>query len=170
MGNVKPTIRGSARDVISDLAPPPQWIEPELRKLVTRIPAGDNWAHEIKFDGFRMHARNVSGRAALLTRNGLDWTAKYPDIAAAIGAFNCRQAYLDGELCAVRPDGTTAFAGLQGHGGGPTERGVFRVRSVASRRRGRSLLSALAAPCSRTDLRPKFALQIRTKSNLWNRL
>jgi hypothetical protein len=86
--NVKRTIRASAKGVIADLAPPLQWIEPELCKLVTRIPAGDNWAHEIKFDGFRMHARIVSGAAALLTRNGLDWTAKYPDIAAAIGALN----------------------------------------------------------------------------------
>jgi ATP-dependent DNA ligase len=57
MRNVKRTIRASAKDVIADLAPPPQWIEPELCKLVARIPAGDNWAHEIKFDGFRMHAR-----------------------------------------------------------------------------------------------------------------
>ena len=64
MRNVKRTIRASAKDVmdvIADLAPPSQWIEPELCKLVTRIPAGDNWAHEIKFDGFRMHARIVSG-------------------------------------------------------------------------------------------------------------
>ena len=61
MRNVKRTIRASAKDVIADLAPPPQWIEPELCKLVTRIPAGDNWAHEIKFDGFRMHARIVRG-------------------------------------------------------------------------------------------------------------
>jgi hypothetical protein len=76
-----------------DSAMTPQWIEPELCKLVTRIPAGGNWAHEIKFDGFRMHARIVSGAAAPLTRNGLDWTAKYPDVAAAIGALNCRQAY-----------------------------------------------------------------------------
>jgi ATP-dependent DNA ligase len=121
MRNVKRSIRVPTRDVISDLAPPPQWIEPELCKLVTRIPAGDNWAHEIKFDGFRMHARIVSGAAALLTRNGLDWTAKYPDVAAAIGALNCRQAYLDGELCAVRPDGTTSFAALQGHGDTPAE-------------------------------------------------
>ena len=72
MGNVKRTIRASAKDVTTDLAPPPQWIEPELCKLVTRIPAGDNWAHEIKFDGFRMHARIVGSAAALLTRNGLD--------------------------------------------------------------------------------------------------
>ena len=66
-----------------------------------------------------MHARIVSGAAALLTRNGLDWTAKYPDVAAAIGALECRQAYLDGELCAVLPDGTTSFSALQGHGDAP---------------------------------------------------
>jgi ATP-dependent DNA ligase len=64
MRNVKRTIRAAAKDVIADLAPPPQWIEPELCKLVTRIPAGDNWAHEVKFDGFRMHTRIVKGRAA----------------------------------------------------------------------------------------------------------
>jgi hypothetical protein len=59
VGNLKRTIRASAKDVIADLAPPPQWIEHELCKLVTRIPAGEGWAHEIKFDGFRMHARIV---------------------------------------------------------------------------------------------------------------
>ena len=121
MRNVKRTVRVAARDLISDLLPPPQWIEPELCKLVTKIPAGDGWAHEIKFDGFRMHARIVKGAAALLTRNGLDWTAKYGDIAAAIGALKCRQAYLDGEFCAVRPDGATSFSALQGHGDTPGE-------------------------------------------------
>jgi len=121
MRNVKRTILVPAKEVIADLAPPPHWIEPELCKLVTKIPAGDNWAHEIKFDGFRMHARIVKGAAALLTRNGLDWTVKYPDIAAAIGALECRQAYLDGELCAVLPDGTTSFSALQGHGDAPAE-------------------------------------------------
>jgi ATP-dependent DNA ligase len=105
--------------VITELAPPPRWIEPQLCKLVTKIPARDGWAHEIKLDGFRMHARLVGGAAALLTRNGLDWTEKYPDIAEAIGALPCRQAYLDGELCAVRPDGTTSFSALQGHGDTP---------------------------------------------------
>src|SRR5579863_3985103 len=44
---------------------------------------------------------------------------KIPDVAAAIGALNCRQAYVDGELCAVLPDGTTSFAGLQGYGDAP---------------------------------------------------
>jgi hypothetical protein len=47
MGNVKRTMSASAKEVIADLAPPPQWIAPELCKLVTRIPAGEGWAHEI---------------------------------------------------------------------------------------------------------------------------
>jgi DNA ligase D-like protein (predicted ligase) len=111
----KRTIRGGA--VVSSLAPPPKWIEPQLCKLVTKIPAGDNWAHEIKFDGYRMHARIEGGGAVLLTRTGLDWTAKYPGIAAAIAGLECRQAYLDGELCAERPDGTTSFSALQSHAG-----------------------------------------------------
>ena len=93
---------------------------------MTRIPAGENWAHEIKFDGFRMHARIVKGRAALLTRNGLDWTAKYPDIAAAIGALKCRQDYVDGEVCAVRPDGTTSFSALQAMGISPASWRISR--------------------------------------------
>jgi DNA ligase D-like protein (predicted ligase) len=116
MGTVKRSIRGSRRDVIAELAPPPVWIEPQLCKLVTTIPAGDAWAHEVKFDGYRMHARIAEGKAALLTRSGLDWTAKYPQIGGAVAALKCRQAYLDGELCAVRPDGTSSFAALQGHG------------------------------------------------------
>jgi hypothetical protein len=77
MRNVKRTIVLPTRDVIADLAPPPRWIEPELCKLVTTIPAGDGWAHEIKFDGFRVHARIAGGRAALLTRNGRE---RYPHI------------------------------------------------------------------------------------------
>jgi ATP-dependent DNA ligase len=121
MCNVKHTLRAAARDVIAELAPPPQWIEPELCKLVTKIPVGDNWAHEIKFDGFGMHARIVRGAAALLTRSGLDWMAKYPDVAAAIAALKCRQAYLDGELCVVQPDGATSFSALQGHRDTPGE-------------------------------------------------
>jgi DNA ligase D-like protein (predicted ligase) len=112
---VKKTARVS--DAIPSIEALPRWVQPQLSKLVTKIPDGDAWAHEIKFDGFRMHARIANGAASLLTRNGLDWTAKYPAIAVAIGAVKCRQAYLDGELCAIRSDGTTSFSALQAHGG-----------------------------------------------------
>ena len=60
-----------------------------------------------------MHARLDHGEVRLLTRNGLDWTAKYPQIARAVAALPARQAYLDGELCGVRPDGITSFSMIQ---------------------------------------------------------
>jgi DNA ligase D-like protein (predicted ligase) len=69
--------------------------------------------HEIKFDGYRMHGRLDSGDVRLLTRKGLDWTHKYPAIAEALKTLPASQAYLDGELCGVRPDGTTSFDMIQ---------------------------------------------------------
>src|SRR5215467_3704437 len=80
-------------------APPPTWIKPQLAKLVETAPDGPDWLHEIKFDGYRMHARLDAGRAQILTRRGNDWTDKYPAIAKAIAGLPAQNAYLDGELC-----------------------------------------------------------------------
>jgi ATP-dependent DNA ligase len=85
-------------------------VKPQLCKVVDAPPQGPEWLHEIKYDGYRMHARLHCGRAELLTRTGLDWTHKYPLIAAALSALPARQAYLDGELCGGRPDGKTSFS------------------------------------------------------------
>src|SRR5947209_4093221 len=91
----------------------PEWIPPQLTQLVDAAPDGGDWLHEIKFDGYRMHARLDRGAVKLLTRTGLDWTHKYPPIAAAVSALGARQAYLDGELCGVRPDGIASFSMIQ---------------------------------------------------------
>jgi ATP-dependent DNA ligase len=91
----------------------PEWIPPQLTQLVDAAPDGDEWLHEIKFDGYRMHARLDDGAVRLLTRTGLDWTHKYPAIAAAVSSIGARQAYLDGELCGVRADGITSFGMIQ---------------------------------------------------------
>jgi ATP-dependent DNA ligase len=56
----------------------PTWVKPQLTKLVDQPPDGPDWLHEIKFDGYRMHARQDRGAVRLLTRTGLDWTHKYP--------------------------------------------------------------------------------------------
>ena len=96
-----------------ELASPPPWIKPQLAKLVEKAPDGSEWLHEIKFDGYRMHARLDAGRAQILTRRGNDWTEKYPAIAKAIAGLPARNAYLDGELCGVLPDGKTAFNLIQ---------------------------------------------------------
>ena len=91
----------------------PRWVRPQLTQLVDTAPEGDQWLHEIKYDGYRMMARLDRGAARLLTRTGLDWTHKYPAIATAVSSIGARQAYLDGELCGVGPDGVTSFSMIQ---------------------------------------------------------
>jgi ATP-dependent DNA ligase len=91
----------------------PSFIAPQLSQLVETPPEGDDWAHEIKHDGYRIHARIARGGVKLLTRTGLDWTDRYQTTAKALSKIKVQEAYLDGELCAVRADGTTSFADLQ---------------------------------------------------------
>jgi DNA ligase D-like protein (predicted ligase) len=91
----------------------PKWVKPQLSKVVDAPPQGPEWLHEIKYDGYRMHARLDRGCAQLLTRTGLDWARKYPPVAAALPVLPAKQAYLDGELCGVRPDGKTSFSLIQ---------------------------------------------------------
>ena len=93
--------------------PPPRWIKPQLCKLATKAPRGPLSVDKIKFDGYRMSARIENGAIQLLIRAGLDWTAKYPTEAAALAKLKSRSAYLDGELCGVRPDGVTSFELMQ---------------------------------------------------------
>jgi DNA ligase D-like protein (predicted ligase) len=101
--------RGLARRRHAEAAALPQWVRPQLTQLVEAAPDGDQWLHEIKYDGYRVHARLDRGAVKLLTRTGLDWTHKYPPIAAAVAALPAREAYLDGELCGVGLDGITSF-------------------------------------------------------------
>jgi bifunctional non-homologous end joining protein LigD len=61
----------------------PAFIEPELATLSDKAPGGDNWVHEIKFDGYRLQARS-GDKVKLLTRKGLDWTDKFPRTAQAL--------------------------------------------------------------------------------------
>jgi bifunctional non-homologous end joining protein LigD len=95
------------------LAPPPKWIKPQLTKLVDEAPTGNVWLHEVKYDGYRMHARIDGGRVQLLTRTGLDWSHRYPATIKALAKLRMKSAYLDGELCAVRADGVPSFSRLQ---------------------------------------------------------
>jgi DNA ligase D-like protein (predicted ligase) len=92
---------------------PPTWIEPQLTRLTADAPDGPDWLHEIKYDGYRMHARIDGDDIRLLTRTGLDWTHRYKATIAALRALPVKSAYVDGELCAVRPDGVTSFSRLQ---------------------------------------------------------
>jgi DNA ligase D-like protein (predicted ligase) len=105
------TKRSSSRE--ATIASPPDWIEPQLCKLVERAPSGDGWVHEIKLDGYRMAARIDRGDVQLLTPSGLDWTEKYPETAQALAKLPVTCAYIDGELYGVGADGVTSFALIQ---------------------------------------------------------
>ena len=89
----------------------PQFIAPQLAKLVERPPSGPGWAHEIKLDGYRLQLRVEAGEATLKTRKGLDWTPKFPEIAQA--ARRLPDCVIDGEVCALNERGVPDFAALQ---------------------------------------------------------
>src|ERR1700704_183680 len=105
--------RSARREPIAGANHTPTWIKPQLAALVKEAPDGPEWLHELKLDGYRMHARLDAGRVNILTRRGNDWTEKYPTIADAIAALPAANAYLGGELCGVLPDGRTAFNLIQ---------------------------------------------------------
>ena len=88
-------------------------ITPQLATLVDKPPDGAEWLHEIKYDGYRLLARIDKGKARLITRNGLDWTAKFPALARTMAGLPVETALIDGELVALAVDGTTSFADLQ---------------------------------------------------------
>ena len=91
----------------------PRTLEPQLATLVAEPPAGDEWLHEMKFDGYRILARLDRGRAQLRSRAGHDWTERFPAIARSLSALPARRAWIDGEATVVLADGTTSFAALQ---------------------------------------------------------
>jgi len=91
----------------------PDFVNPCLATPAEKAPDGDNWIHEIKFDGYRIQARLTRGKVKLLTRRGLDWTKKFPSIAAAIAKLPAQSALIDGELVAEGVDGISSFSLLQ---------------------------------------------------------
>jgi len=89
----------------------PQFVAPQLSKLVDHPPNDARWAHEIKIDGYRMQLRVADGEARLRTRKGLDWTGKFPAIATAAASFP--DCIIDGEIAAFDDSRTLSFQALQ---------------------------------------------------------
>jgi bifunctional non-homologous end joining protein LigD len=92
-------------------AAPPEFVPPQLAKLVERAPAETGWGHEIKFDGYRMQMRVAAGAVTLKSRNGLDWTRRFPEIARAGEALP--DCLIDGEIVAQDERQIPNFSRLQ---------------------------------------------------------
>ncbi len=88
-------------------------MKPQLALEAETPPEGAGWLHELKLDGYRMQARKDGARVQMLTRTGLDWTARMRAIAAEVGRLPVETATLDGEVVVLAEDGTTSFAALQ---------------------------------------------------------
>ena len=138
---------------------------PQLARLVKEAPEGDEWLHEMKYDGYRIGCR-IRGTAVTLTsRTGKDWTEAFPEITAGARQLAVRDALLDGEIALVLPDGRTSFQALQNAFSGGPRRGltyfVFDVlrlgrEDLASRpleERKAALLRLLGRPSGAAVLR-----------------
>jgi bifunctional non-homologous end joining protein LigD len=112
---VAPAMRATPLSVKRDAGTPtrriPDFVEPQLARLFDAPPVGPGWAHEVKFDGYRLQLRVVEGKAQLRTRHALDWTPRFAAIAAA--AAGLPDCMLDGEAVAFDRNGHPSFAALQ---------------------------------------------------------
>jgi bifunctional non-homologous end joining protein LigD len=87
---------------------------PMLATQEERIPRGEGWTFEVKFDGYRAIAYIRGGECKLVSRNGNDLTQRFPDIARAlVKAVRSPNAVVDGEVTRIDPDGRTSFSELQ---------------------------------------------------------
>jgi bifunctional non-homologous end joining protein LigD len=86
---------------------------PCLPRSAKEPPSGPEWIHEIKHDGFRILARREAERVRLYTRNGYDFTARFPKIAATVETLSVRSCVLDGEAIVVDERGLWVFEPLR---------------------------------------------------------
>src|SRR5687767_7956088 len=78
----------------------PGFVEPMAARLVDRLPEGDGWLYEVKFDGYRALLIKNAAAVQIRSRNDKDLTSRYPTVAAAAGQLHARTAVVDGELVA----------------------------------------------------------------------
>ncbi|MGQ4583631.1 DNA ligase D [Lysobacter sp. F60174L2] len=119
---------GARKETLADAA-----FVPQLAKLGDKPPAGDQWLHELKWDGYRLVVTVVDGHVRIWSRNALEWTGKVPEIAAAIEQLGLTSAALDGELIAgtgARADFNLLQATLSGEKQGVLTYMVFDLLHV----------------------------------------
>ncbi len=92
----------------------PKFRDPQLATLVDAVPAGNNWMHEIKFDGYRALITAQGNDVTVWTRNGKDWTDKFAPLVAALAQLDLPSCLIDGEIIAPDKDGNPDFSLLQG--------------------------------------------------------
>lgn len=91
----------------------PAKFKPQLAVLADEVPAGDDWLHEMKFDGYRLLAFLDHGKVRLITRNDNDWTKRFETIQKALESLPIESGILDGEVVSLNDEGLSDFQELQ---------------------------------------------------------
>ena len=101
-----------------------------LRRWSNICPPGDDWLHEVKYDGYRMVCRVDRGKVRIYSRNGKDWTVGAGVASRRCARSGCRvkSAWLDGEVVVMRPDGRTSFQAAAECAGRFIHRGAHLLR------------------------------------------
>ena len=90
----------------------PEFMPPQLCKTAESVPAGDDWAFEMKYDGYRLIVAASAESVRVYTRSGLDWTDKFPKIVASIAALRLPPCLIDGEAVVFNAKGISDFPAL----------------------------------------------------------
>jgi hypothetical protein len=127
-------------------APFPGFIEPALASSIGKVPGGQRWLHEIKFDGYRVQVHLRDAAVKVFTRRGNDWTNRLGKVASDAWHINTGSAIIDGEVVVPTADGTTDFSVLQNELKGRSSKIVVVAGARAT---GSSPVSARSAnvPC-----------------------
>jgi bifunctional non-homologous end joining protein LigD len=99
--------------VIGVKAPLPGFIEPALASAMDRVPSGERWIHEIKFDCYRVQLHLANEAVTVYTRRGYDWTKRFKKVADDAWHIKAGSAVIDGEVVVPAADGSTDFSVLQ---------------------------------------------------------
>jgi bifunctional non-homologous end joining protein LigD len=94
-------------------APSPGFIPPALASSIGKVPAGDIWIHEVKFDGYRVQLHIANEGVRIYMRRGHDWTERFKKIATDAWHLKAKSAIIDGEVVVPAADGATDFSVLQ---------------------------------------------------------
>src|SRR6202012_1211761 len=94
-------------------APYPGFIEPALATSIEKVPSGERWIHEIKFDGYRVQVHLANEAIRIFTRRGHDWTKRFRKVANDVWHIKASSAIIAAEIVVPAADGTTDFSVLQ---------------------------------------------------------
>src|SRR5258705_1719537 len=103
----------------------PGFVEPALATSIDKVPSGERWIHEIKFDGYRVQVHLANEAVKVYTRRGNDWTKRFRKIADEASHISAGSAIIDGEVVVPGENGTTDFPVLQNELKGKSTKIVF---------------------------------------------